>query len=146
MSFENGPYVTAACFCESVLEEKTGVLTLVRIIDTVTHSGFGPTPPKDMPAFAYNFLLAVMLKSGEAHGRYDLRVVPQQPDGSTKDEITFTFHFEGEEKGQNVVAQINYQFALEGLYWFRVFLEEEFLTAIPLRVRYNRIIAGPGFG
>lgn len=142
MTYQTGPYVAAALFCESVLEEKTGVLSIIRIVDTLTHNSQGANPPNDMPSFTHTMFLVISLKSGMARGRNELRVQPQQPDGSTKEEINFTFHFEGDEKGQNVIVQIAYQFEMEGLYWFKVFLEKHQLTAIPLRVRYNRVVIG----
>src|SRR3989442_1538663 len=114
MSFTDGPYITAACFCELVLEDKTGVLSLIRIIDTITHAAIGPMPPKDLQPFVYSTNLVLMLKSGMAHGRYDLRIIPNMPDGSTGDTITITCHLEGEEKGQNIVGQMSQQFKMEG--------------------------------
>jgi hypothetical protein len=140
MSFTDGPYITAACFCDLVLEDKSGVLSLIRIVDTVIHAAVGPMPPKDLQPFGYTTNLVLMLKSGMAHGRYDLRIVPNMPDGSTGDAITVTCHLEGEEKGQNIVGQIAHQFTMEGLHWFKVYLEEDLLTAIPLRVRYDRVV------
>jgi len=59
------------------------------------------------------------------------------------DELTVTVHFEGEEKGHNVITRMALTFEHEGLYWFKVYLGEELLTAIPLRVRYNRIVTAP---
>jgi hypothetical protein len=144
MGFESGPFVQAACFCEMVIEDKTGVLSLIRIIDTLNHAEAGSTPPKTMPPFSYNLKLVLMLKSGKAEGRHDLMIVPELPSGETKESSTFTVHFEGEEKGQNLVMNLVFTFELEGLYWFKVYLDGETLTAIPLRVRYNRIVTVPG--
>lgn len=53
-----------------------------------------------------------------------------------------TAYFEGEEKGQNVIVDMNVSFPIEGLYWFLVYLNEMKLTAIPLRVKYNRVVLG----
>jgi hypothetical protein len=139
MSFEDGPYVTIACFCDLVLEDKSGVLSLIRIIDTLTHTEAAPEPPREMPTFQYKNNLVVMLKSGAARGRYELRIIPQLPDGSTEREIALTAHFEGEERGQNIIAQLDFRYKMEGYYLFKVMLEDELLTAIPLRVKYNRV-------
>ncbi len=49
MSFEEGPYVQVAAFCDSIIEDKTGALSLIRIIDTLTHTERGPAPPPEMP-------------------------------------------------------------------------------------------------
>jgi len=36
ISWKGGPYVQVAAFCEQVLQERDGVHSLIRIIDTVT--------------------------------------------------------------------------------------------------------------
>jgi hypothetical protein len=91
--------------------------------------------------------LVLALKSGMALGRYEVRIVPQRPDGIKGNPISFTFHFEGDERGQNLIGQINLQFTQEGLHWFKIYLcdddQEDLLTAIPLRLKYNRVITGP---
>ena len=52
-----------------------------------------------------------------------------------------TVHFEGEEKGQNFLLDVRFTFEYEGLYWFRIGMDGKPLTAIPLRVKYDRIRA-----
>ncbi len=140
MSFDEGPYIQAACFCDQVIEAKDGSLSLIRIIDTLWHQEAGPNPPMDMPAFPFQIKLVLMLKSGRAEGRFEVNIVPELPNGETERAIMNTVHFEGEEKGQNMVVQFAYVFRLEGLYWFKVLVGNEKITAIPLRIRYRRIV------
>jgi len=142
VSFEGGPYLQAGCFCDNVIEDKTGALSLIRIIDTITHTEAGPSPPQELPPFPYSLKLVLMLKSGKARGRSDLRIVPELPTGASLDPITVSVHFEGEEKGQNIITNVALTFQHEGLYWFNVYLDDKLFTAIPLRVRYNRVVAG----
>jgi len=142
MAIKEGPYVQAACFCDTVIEDKGGALSLIRLIDTLTHVERGPDPPEDMPPVPYVGKLVLMLKSGTARGRWNLRVVPELPTGEAKQALTLSVHFEGEERGCNVVADMPFVFEHEGLYWFRVYLDDEELTAIPFRVKYNRVIGG----
>ncbi|MFH1084646.1 MAG: hypothetical protein V1772_02620 [Chloroflexota bacterium] len=138
MTFEQGPYVQVACFCEMVLNENN-VFSLIRIIDTLTRTAAGPQPPEDMEPFTHALNLVVMLKSGAARGRYDLRIQPEYPSGETAPDVVHSVHFEGEEKGHAEVLRSTFTFPLEGLYWFHVYVGDEKLTAIPLRVRYNRV-------
>ncbi len=140
MAFTEGPYVQVACFCEQVIEDKTGVLSLIRIIDTVIHTQAGVTPPSEMPTFPYKSKLVLMFKSGRAQGRHELKLVPELPSGETESPATFTIHFEGEEKGQNIVIDFVFAFRFEGLYWFKVLIDEEQITALPVRVKYNRVV------
>jgi len=142
MSFGNGPFVQVACFCENVIDDKSNVLSLIRIIDTITQTAVGNPPPENMPPANMTFKLVIMLKSGVARGRHNLRITPELPDGSTKDSIITTVHFDGEEKGHNQVANLSFSFPLEGLYWFDVFIDDEKITSLPMRVKYNRVVTG----
>lgn len=143
MANEGGPYVQAACFCNMVIEDKTGALSLIRIIDMLTHTQTGPNPPEEMPPVPYEGTLVLMLKSGRAMGRHNLKIVPELPSGETQDSIVTSVHFEGDEKGQNVISNLRYVFTQEGLHWFNVYLDDDKLTAIPFRVRYHRVVTGP---
>lgn len=139
MAFEEGPYVQVACFCDVVLQDTSGAISLIRVIDTIYRSGSGPNPPEDMQSFNHSFNMVIMLKSGKARGRYNVTITPEMPNGETKDPILFTVHFDGEEKGANIITRMEFQFKYEGLYWFNVKLDDNLLTAIPLRVRYQRV-------
>ncbi len=141
MSFTDGPYVQAACFCEQVIEGKDGTLSLIRIVDILWHNEVGPNPPAQMPNFPFQLKLVLMFKSGRAEGRSEVKIVPSLPNGETETAVVQTVHFEGDEKGQNLIVQFAYVFRYEGLYWFNVLVDEEKITAIPLRVRYQRVVA-----
>lgn len=84
---DSGPYIQTACFSEMVIEEKTGVLSIIRIIDTLTHTEAGSTPPDVMPSFNYRLKLVLMLKSGQARGRHNLKITPELPNGSSLDPV-----------------------------------------------------------
>ena len=137
MASNEGPYVQAACFCDQVIEDKTGSLSLIRVVDVINHSEAGPNPPEQMPPFPYQVKLVLMLKSGKAQGLSHLQIVPELPSGETESAPTLTIHFEGEEKGANVILNFAYLFKFEGLYWFKILVDNEMITSIPLRVRYH---------
>ncbi len=134
MDKKEGPYIQAACFCNMVIEDKGGVLSLIRIIDTLTHRAVGPSPPEDMEPVSYQMKLVLMLKPGSARGRHELKIVPELPSGLSDTSTGMSVHFDGEDKGTNVVTDMHYTFTQEGLYWFHVFLEDEHLTSLPFRV------------
>ncbi len=140
MAFTDGPFVQAACFCDQVIEGKDGTLSLIRIIDTLWHNEAGPNPPTEMPTFPFQVKLVLMLKSGKAEGRHEVKLVPELPTGETETAGVYPAHFEGAEKGQNIIVQFAYAFKYEGLYWFKVYVDDEKITSIPLRVRYNRVV------
>lgn len=137
----NGPYIQAACFCEMILEDKTGVLSLLRIIDTLNHSAQVSDLSEPMQPFTFVLKFVLMLKSGEARGRHMIKIVPELPSGELREPVTIPAHLNGEDSGQNVVADLAFEFTLEGLYWFNVYFDEELITALPIRIRYNPIVA-----
>lgn len=142
MSAETGPYLKAALFCDSVIEGKDGVLSLIRVVDRLMIAAAGTEAPPEMPNQEVLLTLVLMLVSGRARGTGDLTLSVEPPDGQAKQLWTSTVLFEGEERGANVVAQINYKFEKQGLYWFHVRLDGEQLTRVPYRVIYQRVVPG----
>jgi len=51
MPFERGSYLITAVFCEQVLQEASGVLSLIRIVDRMTITSSGPNAPAEMPSW-----------------------------------------------------------------------------------------------
>lgn len=143
MAFGTGPYIQAAAFCENVIEDKTGALSLIRVVDTFTQTATGSEPPSEMPPVTWQMKLVLMLKAGRARGRYEVKIVPELPSGETKTPLTLTAYMEGEERGQNIIVNFVFTFTMEGLYWFNVYLDDALLTKMPLRVKYMRLVTGP---
>jgi hypothetical protein len=143
MPFDRGPYVQVACICETVIEDKAGVISLIRIIDVLTHEARGPNPPEQMVPIQFRGKLVLMLKSGETRGRHDLTIQPELPSGELENPITMSVHFEGDERGQNLITDLQFVFKHEGLHWFNVHINDEKLTSIPFLIRYQRLITGP---
>ena len=140
MQFEQGPYIQIAGMCEQVIEDKTGALSLIRIIDTITHTVVLPDAPAEMPNVTYPMKMVVTLKSGRARGRHELKIIPELPSGETKHQLIRSIQLEGEERGCNNIINMLFTFTMEGLYWFSVYFDDSLLTRIPLRVTYNRIV------
>lgn len=150
--FDQGPYLSAALLCEKLLIERDGVSSAIRIIDRVTHTAVGVSPPEQMEPFDYKLTLVVTLKAGWAHGSRPLRVTLVDPGKEgTRDVLKQTVFFEGgEDRGVSVVSQMVVKFKVEGIYWFEIFLGEKegekLLTRIPLRVIYLRTFTPPPHG
>ncbi len=140
MAFEQGPYIQVAGLCEQVIEDKTGALSLIRIIDTITHTEARPDAPTDMPPVTYPMKMVIMLKAGRARGRHELKIVPEMPSGELKQSFVQSVQMEGEERGVNHIINMVFTFTMEGLYWFNIYLDDSLLTRIPLRVKYNRVV------
>lgn len=140
MSFEKGPYLQVAVFCERVLHEQDGVISLIRVIDRVTHTVGGKSPPDQMEPFDYEMFAVISLKAGEARGRHEIKIERESPSGVRDPSMIppMTVHLEGADRGANVVMKMVIKFEAEGLYWFHVNLEDESLTKMPFRVLYSR--------
>lgn len=117
---------------------------MIRIIDTLTHTVGTENPPEELPPFITGLKLVILLKSGEARGRNTLKILPELPAGQSDPALPLDVYFEGEEKGQNIILDLQFNFRFEGLHWFHIFLDEEELTALPIRVKYQRVMTRAG--
>jgi len=46
---------------------------------------------------------------------------------------------EGEGRGTDFVARVQMRLDQEGVYWFDVFLNDQFITRMPFRLAYNLV-------
>lgn len=138
-----GPYIAAALFCERVLREQDGVLSHIRVVDRVTQHARGKGAPGDMTEFVWEASYLVTMKSGKARGRHEVRLDLEKPSGESNTVLQTSVRFEGEERGVTVLSDIKLKITQEGLYWMHVYLDNEELTRSPLRVIYQRSLAGP---
>jgi hypothetical protein len=126
-----------AVLCERVIEDKDGVLSLIRIIDRVTHVVTDPDPPKEMPPSNLAFTGVIAFRSGEARGSYSVKLRPEAPSGQQLPAFEQTIHLEGEDRGANLIVNFNFLAETAGLYWIDVLFEDEVVTRMPLRVIYQ---------
>lgn len=139
-----GPYVNVAAFCENVIEDKAGVLSLIRVVDRLIVSAQGTSAPDRMPATPLNWFLVIILRSGQARGSVPVMIQPELPSGLRIEPVTFTPHFEGENRGCNIVTRMAMLLQEPGIYWFRIFVGDALATQVPLEVIYSRtVIPGP---
>lgn len=138
-----GPYLTMAVLCEKVIESKDGPLSVIRIIDRMTVSP-GPDSPEMMPPAAAYLVAALAFKSGTYNGKMPISLTMSTPSKLNEESHLASYRalFEGNERGVNLVFNLNLVFREEGLYWFTVKLEERVMTRIPLRVIYQRVQIG----
>jgi len=129
-----GPYLTAAIFCEKILEDKDKVLSAIRMIDRVNIS-FPPSIPGpqavDLPLTAL-----IAFKGGGARGSFNLKLTVWPPGEEEKLVGEMPVIFEGEDSGASVTAEIRFRMSRPGLYWFGVYLDDRFYTKMLLNVRY----------
>jgi len=150
MPIHEGPYLSAALLCDRVLEEKDGTKSAIRVIDRLTHNVFEPNPPANMEPFDHKLTLFIRFKSGHARGIYSLKMNFVTPAGESSAR-TVNVNFEGEEdRGVDIIAPMQMRIEMQGIYWVEIFLGDDFMTRIPLRVVYipqitqQTPLGGPG--
>lgn len=134
-----GPWVASAVFCERVLHEADGVLSLIRIVDRFTQSAAGPNPPAEMPPFPLDVWAVIVLKADQALGRHTIRIRPEAPSGERLAVTELPVLFEGGDRGAALLLNVQLALEHEGLYWFDVLHGEQEtpLTRMPLRLVYE---------
>lgn len=141
----NGPYLKAALLCENVIEDRQGVLSLIRVVDRFLQTSVGPGAPAEMSPLTVSVHAVLMFVSGDARGSLTIHLALQKPSGLSQPLGTSTLQFEGEDRGINLVAQMQLTLDSQGLYWIEVRLEEELVTRMPLRVVFGRMTSAlPG--
>ena len=140
----DSPYLSAALICEKVLVEGDGVKSAIRIIDKLIYAATGPEPPTEMPPFEFRGRMLIILKAGSVRGQHPLMIKYLTPSGEAPKPFQGTVEFAGEsDSGVDMMIDLALSFAEAGLYWFEVWLSENLLGRIPLRVVYQRIVSGP---
>lgn len=134
-----GPHVQLATFCEKVLVEQDGVMSVIRMLDRVIVTIHAKGAPAELPeGGTFHTTLAIALKADDARGRYPVTIRAQDPSGRFLPDQSFDATFEREERGVNLVLNIGIP-VIEGLFWFDVLVNEQPLTRVPLRITYQRI-------
>jgi uncharacterized protein DUF6941 len=138
-----GPFLAAALLCESVLQEKDGRLSIIRVINRITQQAVGADTSEKMPAITIRLTALISFRAGFARGSYNVKLRPITPSGKRLPEVSLPILLEGEDRGHNLILPVMFQAAEEGLYWFDVLLAERLITRIPLRLLYQRITMTP---
>ena len=139
MAIEQGPYLKMAVMCERALQEKDGAISIIRVVDRLTQVASGPSAPEEMPTLGGRLTAAIMLTAGSARGSSQLRIDVELPSGITRQVASASVLLEGEDRGINVLMNLALTFSTQGLYWFNLYLDDRFLTRMPLRVVYRRV-------
>jgi len=134
----SGPYVQLATFCDMAIEDKSGALCIIRLIDRYTVTGQTP----EIQPTPINLTLAFSLKAGLMSQRARIQIKPNTPSGKELAAFEFNALFEGNERGVQGIFPVRMVLHEEGLYWFDLRVDEQLLTRIPLRLLYQRIVTG----
>ena len=129
-------YLQMAIFCEKVLREADGVLSIIRVVDRFTVPGSTP----EMPPHVLSFMIVVLFKAGFMRGKQTIAIRPKSPTGLDLPAMELPVLFEGDDdRGIAMTFPIQWAPPEEGLYWWEVYLNQEMVTRMPLRVIYQRM-------
>ncbi len=137
----SGPYVQIACVCQVALLDNTGSLSVIKVTDRIQVIG---TTPEMQPQPLQHYQLAIILKAGDRRETHTIRIIPVLPSGTRLPPAEISALFEGDERGVSIVTPLGLVVTEQGLYWLEVYLEEQLLTRIPLRILYARAQLPPG--
>jgi hypothetical protein len=137
-----GPWVSFAVMCEKHIEDKGGRISLINIVDQVN---FTPAQDSaDQPlAIPLRLVAAIGFKGGILKGPADVKLQMIEPSGKLGPSITASVLFQGDERGTNILTDMNMVLNEEGLYWIEVYVQAQFMTRIPLRLAVQRVVFGP---
>lgn len=139
--FQDGPHLLMACLCESVLQEKSGVKSAIRLIDRLTMTTTGRSE-QDVSANLGKFpnyfpaTLLVKFVTGEGGvGEHKIAFALVSPTGEQQRLLEQKIRFDGPAgKGVDWVAQVGIPTKQPGIYWLEVFLDGIRITRVPFTV------------
>lgn len=120
----SGPIVQVACLCEKVLREGDGTISVIRAIDTWTLENNESSAQQQMPSFEIFLHYLVLVKAGDAKGRFSYVVEFESPSGEVKvlGKIDASFTG-GPNEGASLDFGLKLAIELEGLHWINLYEE-----------------------
>jgi hypothetical protein len=140
---DTGPHVQAALICENVIEDKQGVLSLIRVVDEIARTVVGPDAPDEMEPFVTDLKMVIMLKADGARGRSSIKIRPSEPSGRDLAPMQTPIHLTPGYGGVNLLIPLQFRVEYEGVYWFDILLsagsghDDQLLSRVPLHVKYQ---------
>jgi hypothetical protein len=141
------PYVSAALFCDKVVEGKDNTLTVVRIIDKVemqvvaddkTLEALAKVADGIVPKPALSVTGVFGIKSGNLEGKFTVHVEVENPVGKRSRIQSFPVELRGGDSGANFVVNMVLSPEFDGTHWFELIFEERVLSRIPLTISRMR--------
>ena len=135
---KGGPYLSAALFCDQILEDRDGTLSAIRIIDTVTLKIAASTPPNQ--AIPLSVAMLLTFKSGDSPGKHEIRVDMRSPAGKLKRGGPQTHELsEQPYGGVNLKMITTIMVKKGGVFWIEINLDGRRISRTPLNVIVERV-------
>jgi hypothetical protein len=138
-----GPYLTAAVFCDRILQGDDGAMTAVRMVDHIT-IGISADAPPDVPSPEKQLLTdiegLISFKKGYSGTKHRLKLAMTSPSGKRMDMVKRDVHFRDETHGgYNLRLKMKVAVGEAGLHWMDVILDGKAMTRVPLLISVQRV-------
>ncbi len=131
------PYLKFGVLCDRVLEEKDGVLSLVRVTDRLIVTAEGAKVPSEMPQGQIILTIAMGWTGGLGNHEAKIRII--MPGGDQWESQTMPFFLDSLDRGHNITAKTTLTVKQQGLYWVEFLLNGKVKSRVPWRVIYQRV-------
>jgi hypothetical protein len=137
----HGPFLTAALFCEDLSHDDEGVLTIHRVVESLTFE-----IPADAPAdslspeipFTHQLGFYLVFKTDRGDGKHHVKLVCEHPDKTESVVFDAPLVAQPMHNGCSLALQLNMEFHRAGIRWYRVELDGKPVTKVPLLVFFER--------
>ena len=138
-----GPFLAAAVFCENVIDEKDGMISVVRIVDGCSISINEDAPP-DFPSKANPIRISqsalIVIRTGDSPGKHNLKLIVQSPPGKRKAQPVQEVNLTPEQNGgANVKINAILEAFSPGMFWFDVYIDGKRVTRMPYNLQIKRV-------
>jgi hypothetical protein len=138
-----GPFIAVAVFCESIVEDSSGKIGAVGILDGcqlyLTGDAPANVPSEEVPLTVTQNIL-IVFRSGDSPGEHKLKFVIEHPNGKRKiaveKDVVLSQPPQG---GLNLRTNAIIQVVAGGLHWLDIFLDNKRLTRMPLMIEILRL-------
>ena len=139
-----GPFLTCATFCDAIIEEADGVLSAMKMIDTVKIL-LSPNAPADIPSeqnpVGIVQHLLVTFKSGDSPGKHKLQLIMEGPSGKKVEVMNKDIELSRKPHGGlNIKTQCRIAVQNSGLRWLDVVLDGKVFSRVPINIIISRTI------
>lgn len=137
----SGPFLTAALFCEDVSYDDDGAITIHRLVDALEFQIPNNAPPDfptpDAPLVGQR-LFYLCFKTDSQEDRYHVKIVCEHPDRTESVVFDGPLEIEPMHNGCSLALELTMAFDRPGKRWYRVELNGQLMTRVPLLVFFER--------
>lgn len=138
METGRGPHLLVAAICQRAQQDQYGSFSLINLLEHLVAGSDDPNAPEQMPPFRIDANLVVVFVSGDAVGDRTVTVVAEQPNGERLPPVSQRITLRGGDQRATIVSDLSLDIDQTGVYWFEVYLDDDLVTRIPLRIGYER--------